>query len=50
MARNWKCNVDIDGKPCGNKADLKAGRGKTAKFFCKEHELVAVGMMLSGVI
>lgn len=46
----WKCNVDIDGKPCGNKAIIKAGRGETAKFFCKEHELVAVGMMLSGVI
>lgn len=50
MTRKWKCTVDVDGKPCGNKAIIKSGRGKKAKYFCKEHELIAVAMMLSGVI
>ena len=50
MARNWKCNVDVNGHPCGNKANIKAGRGKTAKYFCEEHELIAAAMMLTRVI
>lgn len=50
MSRNWKCNVDVDGSPCGNKAIIKAGRGKTAKYFCKEHELIACAMLLTRVI
>ena len=50
MARNWKCNVDIDGIPCGEKAIVKAGRGKKAKYFCKKHELIAIAMMICGLI
>ena len=51
MNNKWKCNVeDFEGTPCGNKAIVKAGRGKTAKYFCKKHELIVVDMMLSGVI
>ena len=43
MGKPWRCSEP----DCDEKAIIKMGRGKTARYFCKKHELVAVGIMLS---
>ena len=38
----WICSEP----KCNEKAIIKFGRGKTARYFCKKHELVAVAIMI----